>query len=101
MKPASHKFGVIAVSIGLRICEEVVVSHHSLLHNHLLGKIIYVVICKYLLDDQCSVFPANTGFIRECAALVSVACEFDFLATISHLKYLMDTNPFVYMCSTI
>lgn len=100
MKPASHKFGVIAVSIGLRICEEVVVSHHSLLHNHLLGKIIYVGICKYL-DDQCSVFPANTGFIRECAALVSVACEFDFLATISHLKYLMDTNPFVYMCSTI
>lgn len=48
-----------------------------------------------------TVFPANTGFIRQCATLVSVLYEFDFLVTNGHLKYLVGTNPFVYTCLTI
>lgn len=46
-------------------------------------------------------FPANTGFTRECTGLVSLSYEFDFLATNSHLKYLVDTNPFVYTCLAV
>lgn len=46
-------------------------------------------------------FPANTGFTRECTGLVSLSYEFDSLATNSHLKWLVDTNSFVYTCLAI